>query len=146
MILKSDGLTLSRHAAVKLLPVFHHCVLKISVASIFRKSYFLFSEVMIMTTVADPIVGSWYKDVENNLTFKIVNIEDSDDSIEVQYVDGDIGEYDHESWYNSTFDYIEEPEDWSAPFDDIESDDLGYSDTDEHRPNPEDMDIDDYLD
>jgi hypothetical protein len=95
-----------------------------------------------MTTVADPIIGSWYKDVENNLTFKIVNIEDSD----VQYLNGDIGEYDYESWYSSTFDYIEAPEDWTAPYDDLESDDLGYSDTDEHRPNPEDMDIDDYLD
>jgi hypothetical protein len=120
-------------------------LISLSIISILVYSNFT-SEVSIMTTVADPIVGSWYKDLENNLTFKIVNIEDSDDSIEVQYVNGDIGEYDHESWYNSTFDYIEAPEDWTAPFDDLESDDLGYSDTDEHRPNPEDMDIDDYLD
>lgn len=99
-----------------------------------------------MTTVADPIIGSWYKDVENNLMFKVVAIEESDDSIEVQYYNGDIGEYDHDSWYSSTFDYIEDPEDWSAPFDDIESDDLGYSDPDDHRRNPDGMDIDDYLD
>lgn len=99
-----------------------------------------------MTTVADPIIGSWYKDLENNLKFKIIAIDDSDDSIEVQYLDGDIGEYDHDSWYGSTFDYIEDPEGWSVPFADIETDDFGYSDTDEHKPNPEDMDIDDYLD
>lgn len=98
-----------------------------------------------MTTIADPIIGSWYKDLENNLTFKVIAVDDSDDTIEVQYLNGDIGEYDHDSWYNSTFDYIEDPEDWSAPFDDIENDDLGYSDTDRHRPNPEDMDIDDYI-
>ncbi|MGZ5049698.1 MAG: DUF6763 family protein [Methylobacter sp.] len=99
-----------------------------------------------MTTVADPIIGSWYKDVENNLTFKVIAVEESDDSIEVQYLNGDIGEYDHDSWYSSTFDYIEDPEDWTAPFDDLETDDLGYSDPDEHRPNPEDLDIEDYLD
>ena len=99
-----------------------------------------------MTTVADPIIGSWYKDLENNLKFKVINIEDDSDSIEVQYLNGDIGEYDNESWYASTFDYIEDPEDWSAPFDDLETDDLGYTDTDEHRPNLEDMDIEDYLD
>jgi hypothetical protein len=98
-----------------------------------------------MTTIADPIVGSWYKDLENNLKFKVINVDDSD-SIEVQYLNGDIGEYDNESWYTSTFDYIEDPEDWSAPFDDLETDDLGYSDPDEHRPNLEDVDIDDYLD
>lgn len=99
-----------------------------------------------MATIADPIIGSWYKDLENNLTFKIINIEDSDDSIEVQYLNGDIGEYDHDSWYSSTFDYIEEPEDWTAPFDDLETDDLGYSDPDDHRRNFDDMDLDDYLD
>ncbi|MGR8953699.1 MAG: DUF6763 family protein, partial [Gammaproteobacteria bacterium] len=71
---------------------------------------------------------------------------EGEDSIEVQYLDGDIGEYDYESWYNSTFDYIEEPEDWSAPFDDLESDDLGYTDLDEHRRNPEDIGFEDYLD
>jgi hypothetical protein len=85
-----------------------------------------------MTTVADPIIGSWYKDVENNLLFKVVAIDDANDAIEVQYYDGDIGEYDRESWYASTFDFIEEPEDWSAPFDDVEGDDLGYSDPDTH--------------
>ena len=99
-----------------------------------------------MATVADPIIGSWYKDLENDLMFKVVAIEESDDSIEVQYYNGDIGEYDRDSWYNSTFDYIEDPEDWSAPFDDIETDDLGYTDTDDHSRNPEDMDIEDYFD
>jgi hypothetical protein len=85
-----------------------------------------------MTTVADPIIGSWYKDVENNLLFKVVAIDEKNDAIEVQYYDGDIGEYDRESWYASTFDNIEDPEDWSAPFDDVENDDLGYSDPDSH--------------
>ena len=99
-----------------------------------------------MTTVADPIIGSWYKDIENNLKFKIVAIDENDDSIDVQYINGDIGEYDTDSWYSSTFDYIEAPEDWSAPFDDLEIDDMGYTDTDEHKRNPEDIDIDDYLD
>ncbi|WP_262965351.1 DUF6763 family protein [Methylobacter psychrophilus] len=99
-----------------------------------------------MTTVTDPIIDSWYKDVENKLKFKVVAIDENDDSIEVQYLNGDIGEYDNDSWYNSTFDYIEAPEDWSAPFDDIETDDLGYSDTDSHKPNDEDMDIENYLD
>ncbi len=99
-----------------------------------------------MTTVADPIVGSWYKDLENSFKFKVINVDDKNDSIEVQYLNGDIGEYDQESWYSSTFDYIEDPEDWSAPFDDIEDDDLGYTDPDDHRRNMNDVDIEDFLD
>lgn len=97
-----------------------------------------------MATITDPIIGRWYKDVENDLTFKVVAIEDSGDSIEVQYDGGDIGEYDRDSWYNSTFDYVEAPEDWSAPYGDLEKDDLGYSDPDSH--DPDNIDVNDWLD
>jgi hypothetical protein len=100
-----------------------------------------------MTTITDPVIARWYKDVENDLTFKVVAIDENDDTIEVQYINGDIGEYDKDTWYNSTFDYVEAPEDWSAPFDEIETDDLGYSDPDTHlKPDQENMDISDILD
>jgi hypothetical protein len=100
-----------------------------------------------MATITDPVIERWYKDVENNLTFKVVAISEQDDSISVQYINGDIGEYDNESWYNSTFDYIEAPEDWSAPYGTLETDDLGYSDNDIHvHPDQEDMDLADMLD
>jgi hypothetical protein len=105
------------------------------------------SEDTTMTTITDPVIGRWYKDFENNLSFKVVAIEGNDESIGVQYANGDLGEYDNETWYNSTFDYIEDPEDWSAPFDDVETDDLGYTDPDRHaRLDQEDMDISDFLD
>lgn len=100
-----------------------------------------------MATVADPVIENWYKDIENKLIFKVVAIDEKDATIEVQYVNGDIGEYDNESWYNSTFDYIEAPEDWSAPYGDMEPDDLGYSDPDIHaNPDQEEMDLADMLD
>ena len=100
-----------------------------------------------MTTITDPVLHRWYKDIENDLTFKVVAIDGNDQSVEVQYKDGDIGEYDIDTWYNSTFDYIEAPEDWSAPYGDLETDDLGYSDTDKHSsPEQEDVNISDLLD
>lgn len=100
-----------------------------------------------MTTVADPVIGRWYKDFENDLVFKVVAIDVADESIAVQYANGDLGEYDNEAWFASTFDYIEDPEDWSAPFDDVEADDLGYTDPDRHGPaDREDLDISDFLD
>ena len=99
-----------------------------------------------MATITDPIIGGWYLDVENALKFKVVAIEEKSGDIEVQYYDGDIGEYDKDSWYNSTFDFIEEPENWTAPFGGIETDDLGYSDNDFHEPKFEDIDVDDWLD
>lgn len=100
-----------------------------------------------MTTITDPVLHRWYKDIENDLTFKVVAIDSKDQSVEVQYQDGDIGEYDIDTWYNSTFDYVEAPEDWSAPYGDIDTEDLGYSDTDKHiSPDQENMNISDLLD
>lgn len=99
-----------------------------------------------MTTLTDPVISQWYKDVENDLLFKIVAIEESDDTIEVQYHNGDIGEYDSDSWYNSTFDFVEAPEDWSAPYGNIEADDLGYSDPDTHQLADTDSPLKDYQD
>lgn len=105
------------------------------------------SEDATMTTITDPVIGRWYKDFENNLTFKVVAIDTKDETIDVQYANGDLGEYDNDAWYASTFDYIEDPEDWSAPFDEMELDDLGYTDTDRHaRADSEDLDISDFLD
>ena len=98
-----------------------------------------------MATITDPTIDSWYKDVENNLTFKVIAIEDNGDVIEVQYLDGDLGSYDRDSWYNSTFDFVEAPEDWSAPYDELEDDDLGYTDIDIHRRSLDDLNVDDWL-
>jgi len=99
-----------------------------------------------MTTITDPVISQWYKDVENDLLFKVVAIEEKDDTIEVQYHNGDISEYDRDSWYNSTFDFVEPPEDWSAPFGEIETDDLGYSDPDTHHSTDNDMPLKDFQD
>ena len=47
--------------------------------------------------ICNPEIGSWYRDIENCL-FEVVALDDSEDTIEVQYADGDVTEYDRESW------------------------------------------------
>ena len=46
--------------------------------------------------ICNPEIGLWYRDIENCL-FEVVALED-DDAIEVQYADGNVAEYDRESW------------------------------------------------
>lgn len=48
------------------------------------------------TVLSEPEIGFWYRDIQNRL-FEVVAIE-GEDSIEVQYYDGDVSEYDRESW------------------------------------------------
>jgi hypothetical protein len=95
---------------------------------------------------ADPILDNWYQDAETGRRFRVVAIENGGDSIEVQYLNGDIGEYDGTTWEDSAFFPAEAPEDWSAPFDEMELDDLGYSDTDRHGRDLQEVTLDDLLD
>jgi len=98
-----------------------------------------------MPTVADPQIENWYQDAETGRSFRVVALDEENDSIEIQYLNGDLGELDFASWYESPFAPIEPPEDWSAPFDDVEIDDLGYSDPDLHEPDQRDLTLDDFL-
>jgi hypothetical protein len=93
----------------------------------------------------DPILNQWYEETESGRSFKVVAVDEDHDDIEIQYIDGDIGEFDFATWYETGFVPIDPPEDWSAPFDDVEPDDLGYSDPDVHEPGLRDITLDDLL-
>lgn len=81
-----------------------------------------------MSTEIEPVIGNWYKG-EGDSTFEVIAVDD--DSVEIQYFDGGIEELDMASWNEMEIEEIEPPEDWSGPFDDLEKDDLGYTDMDE---------------
>ncbi|MGZ8248485.1 DUF6763 family protein [Methylomagnum sp.] len=97
-----------------------------------------------MSTEALPSIDDWFQDAETGRSFRVVAVDDESDSINVQYYNGDIGDFDFSSWRESTLFPIEPPEDASAPFDDLEIDDLGYTDPDRH--NPSGLTLDDLLD
>ena len=99
-----------------------------------------------MSTTAPPRLREWFNDLETRQLFRVVAIDEASNTIEVQYFAGEIAEFDMESWYSSPFEPIEAPEDWSAPYGDIDQDDLGYSDPDSHSKPRKDLDISDLLD
>lgn len=83
-----------------------------------------------MSTDIEPIIGNWYRG-EDDSSFEVIAIDD--ETIEIQYFDGGIEEIDMASWSELAVEEIEPPEDWSGPFDDLEKDDLGYTDMDEEE-------------
>lgn len=91
-----------------------------------------------------PAIDTWYEDQEIGRNFQVVAVDEDAETIEIQYANGDIGELDFNSWREAAIIPIETPEDASAPFDDVELDDLGYSDTDRHSP--EGLTLEDFLD
>lgn len=74
-----------------------------------------------------PVVGNWYKDNEDRV-FEVVSFDEEDRYIEIQYFEGEIDEMDLDGWESLSVESVAAPEDWSGPFDDLERDDLGYTD------------------
>ncbi len=72
----------------------------------------------------EPSVGGWYRDAGGR-SFEIVAIDEDAGSIEVQYFDGAVEEYELETWYELEVEPTAPPEDWSGPYDDLERDDMG---------------------
>ncbi|MFZ5594087.1 MAG: DUF6763 family protein [Pseudomonadota bacterium] len=83
-----------------------------------------------MATEADPITGNWYKHLDKGYEFRVVSVDEDEGIVEIQHFDGDIEALDMDSWYETDVEPIEPPEDWTGPMDDIERDDLGYTETD----------------
>lgn len=78
-----------------------------------------------MPNELDPIVDQWYQHRDKGEPLHVVAVDRSTGLIEVQSFDGDLEEFDFDTWHDMDVELTEQPEDWTGPFDDIESDDLG---------------------
>ena len=81
-----------------------------------------------MRTVPKPMVGQWYRHLDKGQDFQVVAVDLEDDYIEMQHFDGDVEEMTMADWAEQDIKTTAAPEDWTGPMDDIERDDLGYSD------------------
>ncbi len=77
-----------------------------------------------------PVISQWYKHLDKGYTFQVVSIDEDEATVGIQHFDGDLEELDLDDWYELEIETIEPPEDWTGPIDDIERDDLGYTETD----------------
>ncbi len=78
----------------------------------------------------EPKVNQWYRHLDKGQQFQVTAIDEEDSTVEIQYFDGDVEEIDLDGWYDLDIEPIEPPEDWTGPMNDVERDDLGYTETD----------------
>lgn len=81
------------------------------------------------TGVGRAQIGQWYLRQDKGEAFLVTGFDDSSRTIEIQNFDGDIDEIDQEAWTTLPLEFAEPPEDSTGPLDDVEVDDLGYSET-----------------
>ena len=70
-----------------------------------------------------PAVGEWYKDLQTNALFEVVDWDPDSLTIETQYLDGEVSEYDLDSWREMLLLKVEAPEDWRTAFE-LDDEDL----------------------
>ncbi len=74
-----------------------------------------------------PVVGNWYQGADQ-LKFEVVALDEDEGVIEIQYFDGELDEVEIDVWSQMRVEQISPPGDWTGVYDDLERDDLDYTD------------------
>ena len=62
----------------------------------------------------DPVAGQWYRDLDADETFQVLSVDEDQELIEIQHLDGEIEEIDVDAWAEMDVELSEEPEGWSG--------------------------------
>ena len=89
-----------------------------------------------------PVPGKWYENKEEEETFRGLSVDEDDELVEIEYLDGEIEELDLDTWHELDLELTEEPEGWSDEADDDEEEE-DDDDFDEDEDDDEDDDDDD---
>jgi hypothetical protein len=89
-----------------------------------------------------PTPGKWYENKEEEETFRVLTVDEDNELVEIEYVDGEIEELDLDTWHELDLELTEEPEGWAGD-DDDDDEDEEEEDFDEDDDEDEDDDDDD---
>jgi hypothetical protein len=91
-----------------------------------------------------PTPGKWYENKEEEETFRVLTVDEDDELVEIEYVDGEIEELDLDTWHELDLELTEEPEGWAGDDDaDDEEEDEEEEDFDEEDEDDDDDDDED---
>lgn len=84
-----------------------------------------------MTDYVFPREGEWNQDNLHRV-MQVVAYDEDHDAIEIQLFEGDVTEFDLDSWNQLDIELVEPRGDWSGPFDDLVPDDISNSEKPMH--------------
>ena len=94
-----------------------------------------------------PVPGKWYENKEEDETFRVLSVDEDDELVEIEYLDGEIEELDLDTWHELDLKPTEEPEGWSDDADDDEEEEEDEDfDDDEDEDDDDDEDDEDFDD
>jgi hypothetical protein len=90
----------------------------------------------------DPVAGKWYRDLEEDETFRVLSVDEDQELVEIEHLDGDVEEVDLDTWHEMDVEPTEEPEGWSGSGDDEDEEVDEEEDEDEDDWDEDDEDDD----
>ncbi len=92
----------------------------------------------------DPVPGQWYEDLEEESLFQVLSVDPDEELVQIQHEDGEIEEFDLDTWHELDLDKASEPEGWSGSEEEWDEDeDEEEEDEDEDDWDEDEDDLDD---
>ena len=91
----------------------------------------------------EPVAGKWYRDLEEEESFLVLSVDEDQELVEIQHLDGDIEEMDLDAWTEMDVEPAEEPEGWSGSTDDEDDEDVDDDEDDDDWDDDDDEDDED---
>lgn len=63
-----------------------------------------------------PEVGCWYQEAEQGRLFEVVSLDEDENSVAIQYFEGEIEALELDAFMQLPLRIVEQPEDWSGPY------------------------------
>ncbi len=82
-----------------------------------------------METKPEPVIDQWYRHLDKGQEFVVVATDDDAGTVMLQYFDGSLEEIDLDDWNQLEIEPTAEPENWSGPYDEIDSTETLFADT-----------------
>ena len=90
----------------------------------------------MISAMSGPQIGQWYERKDQAEIFQVTGIDDCARTVEIQAVNGDIGEIDSDTWSALPLSYAVPPEDGIVPLDEIEAEDVAAARAEETLEDP----------
>ena len=75
-----------------------------------------------------PVIGAWYSDSVEDQSFEVVAVDEQFGTVEIQYLGGEVSEFDLETWSQLRLTPAEAPEDAGAAYELPQEDEWGKDD------------------
>jgi hypothetical protein len=88
------------------------------------------------SATGSPEIGQWYERADSGTLFQVTGLDEAAGTVEIQSFDGDVGEIEARIWSGLPLERVQLPEDGLGPAEEMEAQDLAFSQAETLLANP----------